>query len=174
MTKKKKRNTGQLFQNNIQRSLLPTTYYYRLIDGPGAWSQGDKARFTPSNLCDYVIFLDGCLYMTEAKATAGKSLPFGNVRASQKKGYKKLEKQKEKVEGLHGLFLIEFWELKETYAVFSEDILHYMKTADRKSFPIAWLEEVGVKLDLRKGKIKQIEIEKGLRELKKKRGEKNG
>lgn len=163
---KKRKNTGKLFEHNIERSLLKTTYYYRLKDSAGAWSKGKEARFTPSNICDYIIFFNCSLYMVEAKSTKGKSLPFSNIRKNQIKEFKKLEKQKEKTKNLHGLFLIEFSDLKETYAVLSGDVLEYIETADRKSIPIDWLNKKGIKLGIKKGKRKQIIIEENLEKIK--------
>ena len=167
---KRRKETGKKFEENIKKSLNPTTYWYRLRDNPGAWGDGKKeARFTPTNLCDFVIFFNGKLYMTEAKSTKGKSLPFSNIKNSQIKGFKKLRNHKNP--NVYGIFLVEFSELGQVYAVTANQILKYMEETERKSFPLIFFKKEGIKLEIKKGKRKQVNIEKGIIELLNKIGE---
>ena len=50
-------NEGKKFEQDIQKSVVndDETYIYRFRDSSGAWGNGDKTYFTPSNIADYLL-----------------------------------------------------------------------------------------------------------------------
>lgn len=154
----KKKNYGKLFEKNIMDSMPDTIFCYKLRDSSGAWSNKDnKSRFTPTNYCDFIIFDSQDLFMAEAKSTQGKSLPFGNIKKSQIDGAKSvLEKD---IPHLHTVFMVEFRDTDDVFLINSSDIVEFMETADRKSFPLDFFTDKAIRIDRRNKRGKKLNIE---------------
>ena len=81
--------------------------------------------------------------MFELKSTQNASLPFANIHHHQ---FKDLELA-DKVEGLHAGFLIEMRKYNETYYLPIRKALDFVENSGRKSFPISFLREHGIKIE---------------------------
>ena len=49
--------------------------------------------------------------------------------------------------GVFGGFIINFRDLEETYFIDVHDILLYIKSTDRKSIPVDWCRDYGVRIE---------------------------
>ena len=67
-------NAGKQFEKDFKASELDDQFYLRLNDA-GGWSKSVDLRFTPSQLCDGLLFTRGTLYLLELKSHTGKSIP---------------------------------------------------------------------------------------------------
>ena len=67
-------NAGKQFEKDFKASVLDDQFYLRLNDA-GGWSKSSDLRFTPSQLCDCLLFTRGTLYLLELKSHTGKSIP---------------------------------------------------------------------------------------------------
>ena len=134
-------NPGKAFEADLAKSAPEWLDFTRLIDA-GGWGKADNLRFTPSNLCDFIVFSEKThrLYKMELKSVKGISLPFGNINE------KKLEKlcDSRSVSGLIiPCFVINYRKLEKTYIVKAELIKTFMDTSPRKSIPAEWARTAG-------------------------------
>jgi recombination protein U len=67
-------NAGKQFEKDFKASVLDDQFFLRLNDA-GGWSKSSDLRFTPSQLCDCLLFTRGMLYLLELKSHTGKSIP---------------------------------------------------------------------------------------------------
>jgi len=67
-------NAGKQFEKDFKASVLDDQFYLRLKDA-GGWSKSADLRFTPSQLCDCLLFTRGTLYLLELKSHTGRSIP---------------------------------------------------------------------------------------------------
>jgi len=130
-------NPGKSFETDFIKSVPDTWFKYRLNDSGGAWQGGDKARFTPSNICDFIVY-NGKLWLLELKSHKGTSIPFTCIREKQVIGL--LEAYKK---GTQAGYIFNFRDTKETFYINANLINSFMLTAERKSIPLLWIKEVG-------------------------------
>ena len=98
------KNTGKKFEEDIKKSIDDTAFLYRLKDSGGSWQGGNKGRFTPSNICDFILFKGSKLYLLELKSHKGKSIPYTAIKQLDKL----LEVANRKLENLKALLLLIF------------------------------------------------------------------
>lgn len=134
------KNPGKCFENDFKVSVPDDAYYLRLNDA-GGWSNAENTRFTPSNVCDCIIYDRFNMFMIEFKSHRGKSIPFSCIREKQLQG---LAKAREK--GVIAGFIINFRDLAETYFIYVEDVHFIMSKEERKSIPIDYVRTVGIKV----------------------------
>ena len=127
--------SGKQFEKDFVRSMPNNVYCYRFKDG-GGWGNGTNTRFTPSNICDFLVY-NGKLYFFELKKSNGKSIPFNNIKQSQINGL--LDASEYGIESKFAIFLNE-----EFYILDIKDFIEFKNNTDRKSIPIAYLEEYGI------------------------------
>ena len=77
-------NTGKKFEEDIKNSIDSTAFLYRLRDSGGSWQGGNKSRFTPSNICDFILFKSPRMYLLELKSHKGKSIPYTAIKQLDK------------------------------------------------------------------------------------------
>lgn len=86
---------GKQFEQAFQSSADSDKHFiYRFKDSAASFGQGQGTRFTPSNICDYLL-LDNdsrTMYLLELKSVKGSSLPFSNIRQNQIKELTKASK----------------------------------------------------------------------------------
>lgn len=154
-------NSGKRFENNWKNSIPKDIFYYRLRDSSNTWSNGDKTRFAPSNICDCLIFDGDYLYTLELKSTKGKSLPFNNIKKHQIDDLLWCSQFADIVSGI----VIEFASLDECYFVEIKQFEAFYNTASRKSIPVDYCRENGLKIGVEKKKVnKKFDIESFLKE----------
>lgn len=78
-------NTGKQFEIDFKNSCPSTAFIYRFRDSASSFYSSEKTRFTPSNICDYMIYDDNTriLFLLELKTTRGSSLSLNNIRDTQ-------------------------------------------------------------------------------------------
>ena len=132
-------NPGKAFEQDFVKSAPDHLDITRLIDA-GGWSKSDDLRFTPSNLCDFIVFSLNThkLYKMELKSVKGISLPFGNINK------KKLDKLAANEFGLIiPCLVINYRQLNLTFLVSASKVKNFMDTSERKSIPATWAQEHG-------------------------------
>lgn len=147
------KNEGKKFEEDFINSFTDDIFTYRLRDSAGAWNNGNKARFTSKNGCDFIIFntIKGELLLLELKSFKGKSCSFSNVKAHQIQ----FLTEESKKEGVRGLFILNFRDLEETYILEAEDV-NKLYLADKKSISLAFCRKNG---QLLPQKLKRIRYE---------------
>lgn len=131
-----KQNFGKIFEVQVLSSVPSYMYKMRIKDTVMRF-KGD------TNPCDMIVFHGGKLHLLELKSTQNTSLPFDNIHYHQ---FQDLEIAG-KVEGVHAGFLIEMRNYKETFYLPIDKALDYVNNSGRKSFPISYLREEGIKVE---------------------------
>ena len=133
-------NAGKQFEKDFRASVLDDQFYLRLKDA-GGWSKSSDLRFTPSQLCDCLLFTRGTLYLLELKSHKGKSIP-----ASALKQVEPLAS----INTLHTIpaFLCNFRDVGETWLVGAETVRAELET--RKSLSIQTCREYGLHIPQKK------------------------
>ena len=155
-------NTGKKFEEDIKKSIDDTAFLYRLRDSGGSWQGGNKSRFTPSNICDFIYFKSPKMYLLELKSHKGKSIPYTALKQLDKL----TDVNNRKLENLKALFILNFADLEETYAIEAESIASIKDSKDRKSLSIEDVREYGYKIKQEK-KVKRFKyyVEEVLEEI---------
>lgn len=141
--------SGKRLEQNIKTSCdTQSIFNYRLKDNPSAFGEGNL-RFTTNNIADYIIFLNGLLLVLEAKNHKGKSLPLSCIRDNQYK--QMLEKSIHK--GVVCGIMVYFEDLQETYFLDIRRIAEFKRKEIRKSIPIEYCAEYGIKVKTTQKKV---------------------
>ena len=143
-------NTGKQFEEDIKKSVDNAAFLYRLRDSGGSWQGGNKSRFTPSNICDFILFKSPKLYLLELKSHKGKSIPYGVIKQLDKL----LDVANKKLENLKVLLLLNFADLEETYVIEVESVASIKDSKTRKSLSIEDVREYGYRVDQVKKKVR--------------------
>ena len=150
-------NSGKRFEQCFRKSVPKNIFYYRLKDSSNTWSNGDKTRFTNTNICDSIMFDGFYLYMLELKSTKGKSLPYSNIREHQINDLLWCDTFNNIISGL----VIEFSNYNECYFIEISQFKEFKESSNRKSLPIDFCKKKGIKIDVEKLKVnKKYNIEK--------------
>ena len=132
-------NEGKKFEQDFINSVPETWFKYRLNDSGGSWQGGDKARFTPSNICDFIVY-NSKLWLLELKSHKGKSIPLSCIRPKQIEGLKSAC-----LKGIDAGYVINFRDIEETYFISAIGVNNYMKQfPEKKSISISWIKGYGI------------------------------
>ena len=154
-------NNGKRFEENFRKSVPKDVFYYRFKDGTASWD-GAKTRFQHYNVCDCMIFSQGRLYLLELKSTQGKSLPLSRIRQNQLRELTETLVFENIVAGL----IINFSDTEDTFFLHIEKLVNFIKRDERKSIPLVYLEEHGIRIENKRLKINyKYKVEKFLREV---------
>ena len=141
---------GQRFEDNFRKSIdreNPELFYYRFKDGTASWDRTNQnVRFQAHNIADHLIFYKNKLFICELKSHQGKSVPFYCIRDSQYTEMFEASKKK----NVYSVVFIFFSDLEECYALSIGSILAFRASSDRKSIPLSFCQEKGIKIDCRK------------------------
>jgi penicillin-binding protein-related factor A (putative recombinase) len=143
---KQRVNAGKVLERDWRDSIPENVFYYRFRDGTASFYGGggnEKIRFQAQNICDCLMFKRPVLWLVDLKTTLGKSIPFHNFKEHQVRELSKAMKHP----GIKAGFIINFREIKETYFVKAADVEYYIAKAERKSFPVDWCRENGIRID---------------------------
>ena len=143
-------NTGKQFEEDIKKSVDNAAFLYRLRDSGGSWQGGNKSRFTPSNICDFILFKSPKLYLLELKSHKGKSIPYSAIKQLDKL----LDVANKKIENLEVYLLLNFADLEETYVIEVESVASIKDSKTRKSLSIEDVREYGYRVDQVKKKVR--------------------
>lgn len=124
---------GKIFEKEFFNS-LDNIFVRRIKD--------DTLRFkNVKNACDFIVFRQPYLYLFELKTTKLRSLPFSNISQFQIDSLYHHCKQ----EGIVAGFVINFRSHNyQTYFLPADKAYAYYYQAERKSFPLEWVQETGI------------------------------
>jgi len=131
-------NEGKSFEKDFIGSVPDTWFKYRLNDSASSWQGGENARFTPSNIADFIVY-NGNLWLLELKSHKGKSIPLSCIRPKQLEGLVKATTKSVKAG-----FIVNFRDVNETYFVYADNLDYFVKMETRKSIPLSWVKEYGI------------------------------
>lgn len=142
-------NNGKRFEQNWKNSIPKDIFYYRLRDGSSSWGGNENVRFQVENICDSIMFDGDYLYTLELKSTKGKNLPFNNIKKHQIEDLLWCSSYANVIAG----FVIEFSKLSECFFIEISQFKTFYDTTDRKSLPLQFCRENGIKIGVEKKKI---------------------
>jgi len=140
--KPKKKHDGKIFEKDFIESFPESWYTHRFHDSAGSWQGGEGARFTPSSICDFLVYHDGALFFLELKSHKGNSIPFSCIREKQLEGLIKAGNK-----GVIAGIVFNFRDTLETFYVPILTVNNYILNNERKSFPLSYLRIDGIKIN---------------------------
>lgn len=137
------KSIGKIFEEDIKASFPPDFYVERYKD--------DTAGFKGvANPADYRLYKYPLTFLLELKSHKGKSIPLDKIRESQLKGmYKTVP-----YTGIYAGFLFNFRDLEETYYITVQDIVEFINSKERKSIPVDWCREYGIRIEQKKKRVR--------------------
>ena len=133
------KSIGKVFEEEIKASIPPAFYTERYKD--------DTAGFKGvANPADFRLYKYPFTFLLECKSHKGKSLPLAKIRDSQLRGLVKAGNYL----GIYAGFLINFRDLEETYYIPADAVLYFILKGERKSIPVEWCREVGIRIEQKK------------------------
>lgn len=155
-------NSGKRFEQNFKNSVPSDVFYYRLRDGSSSWDKSNKTRFQQTNICDCILFNGNYLFTLELKSTKAKSLSYTNIKKHQIDDLLWCNNYANIISG----FVIEFDSLNECYFIEINDFKEFYYASNRKSLPIDFCREKGLKIDIKNMKVnRKFNIEKFLKDV---------
>lgn len=127
-------NAGKQFEKDFKASVLNDQFFLRLNDA-GGWSKSADLRFTPSQLCDCLLFTHGILYLLELKSHTGKSIPASCLK--QTDSLAKID-----TVGILHAFVCNFRDYSETYLIGAYYVQQELTV--RKSLSLETCRELGI------------------------------
>ena len=138
-------NEGKKFEDCFNKSVPKEYFCYRLRDA-GGWSNADNTRFTPSNMCDFIMYAKGRIYLLELKSVKENSLSYSNIGKIENGVIKKTSVLAEegKKRGVVSGYLINYRGANKTYFVSADKLADRMLNNTKKSLNLKECEEIGV------------------------------
>ena len=137
------KDEGKKFEQDIKASIPLDFYTERYKD--------DTAGFYGvSNPADYRLYKYPYTFLIELKTHKGKSIPIDRIRPNQIQGMYKAVEHK----GIYAGFIINFRELEETYYIAVQDMVTFINSKERKSIPVDWCRETGVRIEQQKKRVR--------------------
>lgn len=148
------KSTGKIFEEEIKASIPPDFFIERYKD--------DTAGFYGvSNPADFRLYKYPLTFLWELKSHKGKSIPLTKIRESQLKGMRNANNHT----GIYCGFILNYRDLEETYYItFSVLASEYytvnakgefeIKPNGRKSVPVDWCRENGVRIEQTKKRVR--------------------
>lgn len=135
------KNSGHIFEQEFKKS-IPEGVYCKKLAVAGSNYRGS------GNEGDFLVYKYPRLYVFELKSHKGKSVPFSKIRENQLKGLELVRY----IPGIESGIIFNLRDLEATYYVPIREVLEYIASGDRKSFPIEWMELKGIRLEQRKAR----------------------
>ena len=134
---------GKIFEEEIKASIPPEFYTERYKD--------DTAGFYGvSNPADFRLYKYPYTFLLELKTHKGKSIPLDRIRPNQIQGMAKAVEYM----GIFGGFIINYRDLEETYYISVMQLVDFINSTERKSIPVEWCRENGVRIEQKKKKVR--------------------
>lgn len=125
------KNEGKKFEEDWKNSVPDNVFIERI---------NDTFYSGVVNIADFIMYAFPNLFLLELKSVKGRSIPFSRLNGKQLKMLEVASKKK----GVRAGFLFNFREVEQTYYINVHDVIDYIRTADRKSFPLDWCKEKGL------------------------------
>ena len=137
------KSIGKIFEEEI-KACFPSDFYVERY-------KDDTAGFYGvSNPADYRLYKYPYTFLLELKTHKGKSIPIEKIRPNQIQGMAKAVEHK----GIYGGFIINYRDLEETYYIAVMDMVAFINSTDRKSIPVEWCRENGVRIEQQKKRVR--------------------
>lgn len=137
------KDAGKRFEEDLKASIPPDYYVERYKDDTSGF-------YGVSNPADYRLYRYPLTFLLELKSHKGKSLPIKNIRPNQIQGMAKAVEHK----GIYAGFIINYRELEETYYIAVQDMISFITSTERKSVPVEWCRENGIKIEATKKRVR--------------------
>lgn len=142
-------NNGKRFENNFKNSIPKDVFCYRLKDGTASWGDKDTTRFQCSNMCDFILADGEYIILAELKNHRGKSLPLSCIRQNQLEEMLKADK----FVFVKPMFIVNFEDLNECYALSVEWVKDFIELGQRKSISVSDMREYAIEIPCTKKKV---------------------
>lgn len=131
------KNEGKKFEEDFEKSCPGGWQIIRLKDSSASWSNTGVSRFTPKNMCDFILFTGRTLYVLELKSFLGKSMNYKllNDDREQKLGKMVLFHQNVPANS-EAYYILNFREINETYAIKAPVVMRLKHAMERKSISL--------------------------------------
>ena len=138
-------NEGKKFEDCFNKSIPKEYFCYRLRDA-GGWSDATNLRFTSSNMCDFIMYAKGRIFLLELKSVKENSLSYSNIGKIENGVIKKTSilAEEYKKEGVVSGYLINYRGANKTYFVSADKLADRMLNNTKKSLNLKECEEIGV------------------------------
>ena len=146
-----KMNVGKKFEAQFKKSVPDNIFYCRYKDGTANFSgqKNENVRFQAKNICDIELYLKPLNFKLELKHHHGTSLPFSAIRENQLKELCKASC----FDGIIAGFVVYFSDKEKCFFANASKVVQFKQTTERKSIPISWFEENGIKIEVIKKKV---------------------
>lgn len=161
------KNEGKNFELCFNKSIPSEYFNYRLRDA-GGWSNADNTRFTPSNMCDFIMYAKCRIFLLELKSVKENSLSYSNIGKLENGIIKKTKVLSEqcKKEGVISGYVINYRGANKTYFVSADKLADRMLTNPKKSLNLKECEEIGVLIEQTLKRVNYVyDIEKFIMEV---------
>lgn len=138
------KNIGKVFEEDIKSSCTGDIFYNRIKDiyiPPDLIGRIKR----PKNKYDNFIYSYPILIPCELKSTGQKSFSF-DEKIIKEHQIKALLKDAH-IKGVYPGFIFNFRSVSETYFVHIKDFVDYKETTDRKSLPLQFCRDNGIKIE---------------------------
>ena len=140
------KNEGKKFEEDFEKSCPGGWQIIRLKDSSASWSH-DKSvsRFTPKNMCDFIMFTGRTLYAFELKSFLGKSISYKLLNDEKEQKLVKMVMFHQDVpENSEAYYVLNFRDLNETYAIKAPVVRMLKHSMERKSISLDQTREHGI------------------------------
>lgn len=148
-------STGKQFEKDFKASIPPGVWYYRFRDSPATFYGGqaqEGVRFSLDNICDCEIYQHPYLHLIELKTVGTPSASLTGLFGKWDEKQGEYKKQKHLYEmrdaarhpGITASVIINFREVRHTYAVTPQAVLDFIEARGRKSIPEYWCVQHGI------------------------------
>lgn len=146
--------SGKRFESNFKSSVPKDIFCYRLKDGTANWNTSDKSdtSFQASNICDFILADGEYVVLAELKNHRGKSLPLSCIRPNQLEEMLKYDK----FVFVKPMFIVNFEDLNECYALSVEWVKDFIELGQRKSISVSDMREWGTEVPCTKKKVNSV------------------
>lgn len=146
MDRKKRINTGKIFEEDFHKSVDDNILLYRLPDSAQSFGKSTVLRFSSKNPFDYLLWdsISLTLYALELKTVKGKSISFEREQTDKGKiHYHQIQGLNDwnRYNGIICGFIISFRELDSTVFIEISQFNRLMSSISKKSFTLQDLIE---------------------------------
>lgn len=148
-SKMKNKNEGKRFEEDWENSTPDDWFCLRLKDSSASWSNSGVSRFTPKNMCDFILFASDYSYAIECKSCKGKSFPYKNLNDKKDEKLNKMVEFEDKPIIGTAFYIINFRDVNETYKIKPSVLKYYKETSGRKSLSLDQARDIGYRIEQR-------------------------
>jgi len=141
------KNVGKKFEEDFYKSAEKVMFIYRLSDPGSSFNKSCQGceklvtRFSVRNICDFIAYADGTLYLLELKSHKGKSIPFDALVKNEKDTRLQKMVEAEKFPGVKSYIIFNWRDCdNDTFIYSAGTVLSYIENADRKSIPYSMMQ----------------------------------